>query len=264
MKTDPLSDAWDFLIGAQPDQRGAGRAAMAVRRAVRAAPGGELRHRADRLAAAAERPASSGTGAVLGWLFRVLIGIMWFQGSLWKMPFPVAERLPVLDRADGQERGLAVVRPIVSDYMLPNMAIVDPLVFAIEMGLAISLMLGLFVRPVATLGAIYVLGLWIGLYRHPDEWPWEYIFLSAVQGMFAVVGGGYSFGLDAAAHAALAPAAISDRPRPHRLQAPRSPARRSRRSAAMAMAKTGIQLPVPSCSSDAMGPPRIAPMPWAM
>ncbi len=86
---------------------------------------------------------------------------------------------------------------IVSDYMLPNMPIVDPLVFAVEMGLAISLMLGLFVRPVATLGAIYVLGLWIGLYRHPAEWPWEYIFLAAVQGMFAIVGGSYGFGLDA-------------------------------------------------------------------
>lgn len=49
----------------------------------------------------------------------------------------------------------------------------------------------------ATLGALYALGLWIGLYRDPGEWPWEYIFLAVVQGMFAVHAAGRSLGLDA-------------------------------------------------------------------
>lgn len=85
---------------------------------------------------------------------------------------------------------------LVRDVMLPNMAVVDPLVFLAEMGLAVSFILGLLVRPVATLGALYALGLWLGLYRHPDEWPWEYIFLATVQGMFAVHAAGRSLGLD--------------------------------------------------------------------
>lgn len=65
------------------------------------------------------------------------------------------------------------------------------------MTFAVSYILGLAVRPLATLGALYALGLWIGLYRHPNEWPWEYIFLATIQGMLAVHAAGRSLGLDA-------------------------------------------------------------------
>ena len=37
----------------------------------------------------------------------------------------------------------------------------------------------------------------IGLYRHPAEWPWEYIFIAIVQGQFAVYQAGRSLGIDA-------------------------------------------------------------------
>ena len=198
MKTDPLSDAWDFLIGAQADQRGLGElqypfallfALLVLASCLIALIVWRQRE--------SQHPDSVGAGPCFAWLFRLLIGIMWFQGSLWKMPFPVASGFQFWTEQMVKNAAWPWFGSIVSDYMLPNMAIVDPIVFVIELGLAISLMLGLFVRPVATLGAIYVLGLWIGLYRHPDEWPWEYLFLSAVQGMFAIVGGSYSFGLDA-------------------------------------------------------------------
>lgn len=198
MKTDPLSDAWDFLVGAQPDQRAleelqypfAGLFALLLLGSCLVALI-VWRQRQS------QYPASVGPGPFFAWLFRLLIGIMWFQGSLWKMPFPVAPGFQYWTEQMAQNAAWPWFGTIVTDYMLPHMAIVDPLVFIIEMGLAVSLMLGLFVRPVAALGAIYVLGLWIGLYRHPAEWPWEYIFLSAVQGMIAIVGGGYSFGFDA-------------------------------------------------------------------
>lgn len=89
------------------------------------------------------------------------------------------------------------VGALVTDVMLPHMAVVDPLVFLAELGLAASFILGVAVRPMATLGALYALGLWIGLYRHPAEWPWEYIFLAIVQGLFALHSAGRSLGLDA-------------------------------------------------------------------
>ncbi len=80
--------------------------------------------------------------------------------------------------------------------ILPIMAVVDPLVFLAEFGMAVSFILGLFVKPVAVLGAVYVLGLWIGLYRHSNEWPWEYVFIAIVHGLFAVNDAGRALGLD--------------------------------------------------------------------
>lgn len=194
MKTDPLSDAWDFLVGVQPDQIELGDwqwpfvglfwllllASLLIALIV-------WRRDADHM----------GPGPFWAWLPRVLIGMMWFQGSLWKMPFPVASGFQYWTEQMVPNAAWPWFGAFVSSVMLPNMAIVDPLVFAIEMGLAVSLMLGLFVRPIASLGVVYTLGLWIGLYRHPAEWPWEYIFLAAALGMFAVVGGRYSLGLDA-------------------------------------------------------------------
>ena len=194
MKTDPLSDSWDFLIGAQPDQTGLGDWHWPLVGLFLILLLGSF---IIALIAWRRNGLGTGPGPFWSWLFRLLIGIMWFQGSLWKMPFPVASGFQYWTEQMSTNAAWPWFADIVKDFMLPNMAIVDPAVFAIEMGLAISLMLGLFVRPVATLGALYVLGLWIGLYRHPNEWPWEYIFLSAVQGMFAITGGRYSLGLDA-------------------------------------------------------------------
>ena len=58
-------------------------------------------------------------------------------------------------------------------------------------------MLGLSVRLVATVAAVYSLHLWLGLYRHPAEWPWNYMFLAIVHVQFAVSHAGRSLGIDA-------------------------------------------------------------------
>lgn len=194
MKTDPLGDSWDFLVGATSDQRALGQlqpffiglfwVLLALSLVIA-------------LTVWRRETSQRGPGPFWVWLLRVLIGIMWFQGALWKMPFPVSSGFQYWTEQMATNAAWPWFSAVVNDVMLPNMSIVDPLIFAVELGLAISYMLGLFVRPVAILGAIYVLGLWIGLYRHPAEWPWEYIFLSAVQGMFAIIGGRYSLGLDA-------------------------------------------------------------------
>ena len=194
MKTDPFTDAWLFLVGATGDQEALGAARypfVLLFLALLAASAAIARAnwRAD--------PAQRTATHLWTWLFRVLIGIMWFQGSLWKLPLPVSGGLQHWTEQMAKYAAFPFYGELVRDVMLPHMAIVDPLVFLAEMGLAVSFILGLAVRPVATLGALYALGLWIGLYRHPDEWPWEYIFLATVQGMFAAHAAGHSLGLDA-------------------------------------------------------------------
>jgi hypothetical protein len=52
------------------------------------------------------------------------------------------------------------------------------------------------VRLTGALGILFVLNLWIGLYRHPQEWPWTYIFLAGLMALFSVEAAGRSLGLD--------------------------------------------------------------------
>ena len=193
MKTDPVGDAWSFLIGATSDQQAlaewrlffvglflfllAASGVIALARYVRSVD-------------------QRGVRPFLIWICRLAIGIMWFQGCLWKLPLPVSGALTYWTGQMAEHAAYPFVADLVKTYALPNMTLVDPAVFALELGLAVSFMLGLLVRPLAAIGALYALGLWLGLYRHPDEWPWEYIFLAAVQIQFAVFGAGHALGLD--------------------------------------------------------------------
>jgi len=63
----------------------------------------------------------------------------------------------------------------------------------------VSLILGFGVRLIGVLGIIFLLHLWLGIYRpgSPAEWPWEYIFLAMVMFFFALHAAGRSLGLDA-------------------------------------------------------------------
>ncbi len=133
---------------------------------------------------------------IWAWIFRVLLGTMWFQGSLWKLPLPVSGGLQYWTEQMTQYAAFPFISDLVRVIALPHLALLDPLVFLLEMGLATSFLLGLFVRPMASLGALYSLGLWIALYKHPTEWPWEYIFLAIAQGQLAVYSAGHSLGFD--------------------------------------------------------------------
>jgi uncharacterized membrane protein YphA (DoxX/SURF4 family) len=100
----------------------------------------------------------------------------------------------------GEHAAFAFHRELVKNVYLPYLNIIDPLVFLAELAFAVSLMLGLGVRLVAAIAAVYSLHLWLGLYRHPGEWPWNYMFLAIVHVQFAVYAAGRSLGLDAMLH----------------------------------------------------------------
>jgi uncharacterized membrane protein YphA (DoxX/SURF4 family) len=55
-----------------------------------------------------------------------------------------------------------------------------------EVAIGISLLLGLFVRASATVGALLILNIYFGLYRSESEWPWTYAFLVLLMVLLAV------------------------------------------------------------------------------
>lgn len=148
------------------------------------------------------------------WLARLLIGGMWFQQLLWKLPPQFTDNL-----SDPMNSGLrywvgmmaksaafSVHRAMVSDVILPHVKLFAYQVWAVETFIAVSLMLGLLTRLGGWLGALMALNLWLGLYNAPHEWPWAYVFLIVLMGFFAVMRAGRALGLDAI----LAPRAKSE------------------------------------------------------
>jgi uncharacterized membrane protein YphA (DoxX/SURF4 family) len=68
-----------------------------------------------------------------------------------------------------------------------------PLVYAVEVAICVSLILGVATR----LGAAMALNLWLGLYNASGEWPWTYMFLVVIQLIYLIDPPGRSLGVDA-------------------------------------------------------------------
>ena len=137
------------------------------------------------------------------WLARLLIGAMWWQQSLWKLPPTYTDnpdgsgglRYWMEEMAKWASTGLQ--RHFVKDIVLPHFYFFAPQVYLSEVLIAVTLILGLFSRLGVFVGALMAINLWLGLYRSPAEWPWTYFFLIVVQIMLLVQRPGRSLGLDA-------------------------------------------------------------------
>ena len=133
------------------------------------------------------------------WFVRVLIGCMWFEGMLWKLPLPVSEGLRYWVGQMSTRAAFEFHREFVTNFVIPHLNLFNPLVFLAEFAFAVSLILGLGVRLVSALAIVFVLNLWLGIYLpgSPEEWSWSYVFLAALMFLFSLYAAGRSLGLDA-------------------------------------------------------------------
>ena len=133
------------------------------------------------------------------WAVRVLIGCMWFQGMLWKLPLPLSDGLQYWTQQEATRAAFAFHREFVKEFLLPHLTLFGPIVFLAELTFATSMILGVAVRVVGILSVLFVAQLWLGIYLpgDPAEWPWSYMFLMMLMFLFSLLAAGRSLGLDA-------------------------------------------------------------------
>ncbi len=145
-------------------------------------------------------------GHLARWVFRFLIGAMWWQQTLWKLPPYYTNDPHSAFGASGLaywmvQMGKSAAIPAQADFVnhvvLPHFHLFAPVVYGLEVLTAASLMLGLWVRLFGFLGALQILNLWLGLYSAPGEWPWTYFFLVVLQLIFSLNHYGRALGIDA-------------------------------------------------------------------
>jgi uncharacterized membrane protein YphA (DoxX/SURF4 family) len=196
MPKNPLTDVWQFLTATTSDHLALGGWrflllalfwALLIASAVIAAKNWN------------EDPGQRSGYHVATWILRVLIGCMWFEGMLWKLPLPASDGLQYWTEQEATRAAFEIHRDFVKGFLLPNLHLFGPLVFLAELTFAASMILGFAVRFVSVLAIVFVLQLWLGIYRpgNPAEWPWSYIFLAMLMFLFALHAAGRSLGLDA-------------------------------------------------------------------
>ena len=194
MRTNPFLDAWLFIIGSTDDHEKLGTfgyvfVVLFLALLVASLWIAWANWRED---------ATQRTGVhVTTWFCRVLIGCMWFQGCLWKLPLPISEGFQYWTGQMAENAAFEFHRTLVTSVYLPYLYIIQPIVFLAEISFATSLILGLGVRLFALLATAFALHLWLGLYLHPNEWPWNYIFLAVIMALFVAHAAGRSLGADA-------------------------------------------------------------------
>jgi uncharacterized membrane protein YphA (DoxX/SURF4 family) len=140
------------------------------------------------------------------WAFRVLIGAMWWQQSLWKLPPYYTDQpqepfgttgLAYWMGLMGKHAAIPLQADFVNNIVIPHFYLFAPIVYGLEVLTAASLILGCFVRLGGVIGALQIANLWLGLYSAPGEWPWTYFFLLLLMASFALHHYGRSLGIDA-------------------------------------------------------------------
>jgi uncharacterized membrane protein YphA (DoxX/SURF4 family) len=193
MRVNPFYDSWLFLIGETDPQLGTGSwrylpVLLFWSLIVASALIAYRNWQAD--------PAQRTLRDLGTWAARVAIGAMWFEGSLWKLPIPSGGFKYWLEQ-EAQHAAFGFHKALVTDLLLPNFTVVNTIAFLCEIGMASAFILGFGVRAFALLGMVFAAQLYFGLYTHPGEWPWEFVFIVVICWLFFINAAGRSLGLDA-------------------------------------------------------------------
>ena len=101
----------------------------------------------------AREPEQRRAGHVGVWIARLLVGGMWWQQSLWKVP-PDYGGLLYWMKQEADHAAIPLQAQLVGGLVIPHIAIFGPLVYATEVAIGVSLMLGLLTRLGALLGLL--------------------------------------------------------------------------------------------------------------
>ena len=141
------------------------------------------------------------------WLLRVVVGCLWWQQSLGKLP-PGQDRILEWMQFEVGHAALGLRQPLLRMIVLTHFALFAPFIYALQAGIATSLLLGLFTRLFAALGTVYALASWLGLYGAPHSNPWGAMMLVVVMMVFTVDPPGRALGVDAVLRRRLRPARL--------------------------------------------------------
>ncbi len=192
MRDDPIHTFFQFMTGQIPDQMGLGNLRWFTVLLYWAIFLGGIAVAVVNLQRDPEQRTAHHFGV---FVLRFSMAGMWFLGTLWKLPFPVSDGFKFWMESTVKYSSFQWHADIMQVFV-DHIAVVQPLVYLLEVGFTASLMLGFLVRVSGVVAALFTLNLLIGLYNDPTEWPWTYMGIICAHGMFAAANAGRSWGID--------------------------------------------------------------------
>src|SRR5437588_637724 len=125
MRTNPFFDAWLFIIGSTDDHQklGAAKFLLVALFLVLVAVSLWIAWTNWR-----EDPGQRSGAHITTCVCRVLIGCMWFQGCLWKLPLPISDGFQYWTGEMAENAAFAFHRALVTSVYLPYLSFIQPAV----------------------------------------------------------------------------------------------------------------------------------------
>lgn len=131
-------------------------------------------------------------------LLRIAIGLMflttWFSNFTKDLYTP--DGLENFLHGQLNEDSLGFYRTFIEDVIIPIKGVFAPFQLVSEFLLAVALLVGLFTRPAAILGAFFLINTYL-ISIGTGEWPWSYFIPLTVLGVIFFTNAGRALGLDA-------------------------------------------------------------------
>jgi thiosulfate dehydrogenase [quinone] large subunit len=132
---------------------------------------------------------------------RIVLGIFWLLQITWKPPASFGCPDAGLCLWLNQEVQHPLI-PLYADFVrvivLPNVSLFGWMTTIVEVGIGLSLLLGLFTRLGALVGVAWSINLLIGLANVPNEQGWYYGFLILLNLLFVGLGASGQLSIDRA------------------------------------------------------------------
>jgi thiosulfate dehydrogenase [quinone] large subunit len=133
-------------------------------------------------------------------LCRIAIGLMWLYGASWKIP-------PSFGRETNtglwywiqqalQHSAFPWYRAFLEGVVAPNLTTVGCLVFLLELGVGLFLLIGLLTRIFSAVGLLMSLNLLIGLAARSAEARMAYVMMVMFHVLFISANAGLNWGVD--------------------------------------------------------------------
>jgi DoxX len=139
--------------------------------------------------------------ALIG-LTRIVVGVLWLANLEWKRPTSFGQARGnglykyVNAAVDPKTEVFAPYSWLVRHVVIPNYSAFGWMTLLLESTLAVLLILGLWTRPAALLGAGLSVSILLSVLYYPNEWPWAYFLMIAAHLLVFATDAGAHLGFD--------------------------------------------------------------------
>ena len=125
-------------------------------------------------------------------LAQAIYGLLWLEGASWKILVDGKLALNYDGLTYWASRGsefpvLGAYKWLLDSFILPNIELLLPIVFLLELTIGLLFVMGKYIRIAAIMAIMQTMAIMLSVLNAPHEWKWSYFLMILVAVFFFVI-----------------------------------------------------------------------------